>query len=419
MANQFSNTAQQAFEMSLEIFDSEPSTLSKMRTFEAPMTEMVKGGLTVHRPQQQFAQVLKGRDLTGQESDIVELWYPVTLLESQISSTFFQIDAVERNDPRRLKEKMRSQVRHLLAEADTRMVTDIANKGTQVSRIVGAADQYDDYAEAEAILGEQGVPLSERRCMGLDHRGWRSVAADLAKSQGQFRPATAEDAYRQSSVPNIAGFDTYRAQYVPPIAAAGADTTVNGAGQKLVPSPNVGATQSLQDNRSMNITVTSTAGAAAGGCLTIAGVNSIDMVRKTDTGQLKTFRVLAVVDGTTLTISPAIIDPAGGTDAEAQYGNVSATPANGAAVSYLNDVQATPSVFWVESAAEVVHAKLDIDEKTAGMMVGQESTANGIQLYMFADSTIETLVTQYRLSMWVEPSVNCPEACGIVLPNQS
>ncbi len=419
MANNFSNAAERAFEESLEVFDSEPSTLQKVPLFEAPMTQMVRGGLTLHRPQQQFSQVVKGRDISGQYKDIIELFYPVSILESDISSVPFQLTAVERNDPFRLKEKMRGITRDLLAEADTRLVTEVANKGTQVSRIVGAADKYEDYSEAEAMLGEQGIPVSRQRCMGLSHRNWAAVAGDLSKSNGQFAANVAGDAYKRSTVPNIAGFDTYRAQYVPPVAASVTGTTINGAAQKLVPAPNVGSTESLQDNRTMNITVASTAAAVVGAAFTLAGVNSVDQVRKTDTGQLKTFRVSEVVDGTTLKIWPAIIDPAGGTDAEAQYGNVSAVPANGAALTWLNNVAATPSVFFVENAVEMIHAKLDVEEMKKSMGVMQSSTEKGIQLYMFSDSDIDDLNTWYRLSIWVKPTLNCPEAAGIVLPNQT
>jgi hypothetical protein len=84
-----------------------------------------------------------------------------------------------------------------------------------------------------------------------------------------------------------------------------------------------------------------------GDAFTIAGVNSVHHISKQDTGQLKTFRITRIVTGAggtgTVEIEPPIISAGGGTRAEAEYKNVSATPANGAAITFLNTVTARPT----------------------------------------------------------------------------
>src|SRR5690606_13106880 len=104
------------------------------------------------------------------------------------------------------------------------------------------------------------------------------------------------------------------------------------------------------DNRYQNITVSATANVKAGDSFTIAGVNSVHHITKQDTGQPKTFRVIEVVSGTVLKISPAIISAGGGSDAEKQYKNVSATPANGAEITWLNTAAAYQNPFWQKDA---------------------------------------------------------------------
>jgi hypothetical protein len=55
------------------------------------------------------------------------------------------------------------------------------------------------------------------------------------------------------------------------------------------------------------------------------GGNAVHHINKNDTGQLKTFRVIAVPSSTTLVISPPIISNQGASDVEANYQNALST----------------------------------------------------------------------------------------------
>ena len=140
----------------------------------------------------------------------------------------------------------------------------------------------------------------------------------------------------------LANFDTYKLDYAYSLAAATAtNVTVNGANQYYTPqatsTASTGETSNV-DNRYQTLAITATGTLAAGDCFTIAGVNSVHMITKQDTGELKTFRVITGGGTGNVVISPPIISGDGGTDAELQYQNVSATPANGAAITFLNTV---------------------------------------------------------------------------------
>lgn len=422
MANDFSVAETRMFEDVMEAFDSEPSTIKHVPLFTPDMQTFERSGLTLHRPVQNFSRVVTGLDITGNVKDVTELMYPVSITTDDMTNVAFQFDASELNDPWRREHKSRSVAQALVADLDSRTVTEVSQVGSQVNVVSGNADTYADFAGAEAILLEQGIPSSKKRTLGMPIRTWNNAASNLALSNGQFNPSTGEMAYRNSVVPNIAGFDTYRAQYAPSKAAAGGSSiTMDGANQRRVPVSNNATSGLLEDNRFMNITVSATTNVAAGDSFTIAGVNSIDMIRKTDTGQLKTFRVIEVVDGTTLKISPAIIDPNHGsaTQPELEYGNVSATPADTAAITFLNGAASTPSVFWVDDALEIIHGRINTDGLKSDFAVMESKTEKGITMYMMRAGNILTTGTTYRFSLWAKPTVNCPEAAGIVLDGQS
>ena len=160
-------------------------------------------------------------------------------------------------------------------------------------------------------------------------------------------------------------------------AAAGVTVTVNGANQyytpKAVSVATTGETANV-DNRFQNIAITVSSGTVkVGDAFTIASVNACHHITKADTGQLKTFRITGIVTGAggtgTVQISPPIISAQGLTDAELAYQNVTATPANSAAITWLNTSAGYMNPFWQKDALELIpgHYAVPEDAGTAVM----------------------------------------------------
>jgi hypothetical protein len=151
--------------------------------------------------------------------------------------------------------------------------------------------------------------------------------------------------------------------------------TVNGANQRYVPAATTldagGLVYVNKDNRYQNLAITVTSGTVkVGDAFTIAGVNEVHHITKQDTGNLKTFRVTAIVSGAggtgTIQISPPIIAAdSSPTDPELQYKNCTATPANGAAITFLNTVAGSVNPFWQEDAFEIMPGKYMPQEDAA------------------------------------------------------
>jgi P22 coat protein - gene protein 5 len=194
---------------------------------------------------------------------------------------------------------------------------------------------------------------------------------------------------------------------------------VNGANQYYVPSATVQQADGVYtnvDNRYQTLNVTWTTPPAVGDCFTIAGVDSVHHITKQDTGHLKTFRVTAV--GTnTITITPPIISAQGGSRPEEQYQNVTATPANGAALTFLNTANAFANPFWEGEAMEIVPGRLVVPEN-AGVATMRGTTDDGIELVMSKQVGIGTLAVNYRFDCYYGVACKQPEMAGIILFGQ-
>lgn len=395
MANAFSKEERVAFENVLEGFN-DGLVLSKIVSkYSTDQTMMARTNDTIWRPQPYISQSFNGLDQTGNFKDYTQLSVPSTIGFQK--SVPFILDALELRDS--LQEgRLGEAAKQKLASDVNVAVNSVASYyGSLVVKRTSAAAGFDDVAQCDAIMNERGVPMGDRYA-AYSTRDYNGMASNLAGRQTmQGLPTTAYE--RALVASNIAGFDVFKMDYTPYLAAAaGGAITINGANQYYTPKATSTAGTgevSNVDNRFQNLTVSATANVKAGDCFTIAGVNAVHHITKGDTGQLKTFRVVSVVNGTTLQITPPIISNGGSTDAEAEYKNVTATPANGAAITWLNTAAGYLNPFWHKSAIELLPGRIAFPEG-AGMDVMRGTTDQGLELVMVKQGDIQTGKIRYR-----------------------
>jgi hypothetical protein len=273
-------------------------------------------------------------------------------------------------------------------------------------------------------MNEQGVMMSDRN-YALSTRDYNGMAADLAARQTMIQIPT--EAYRRAYVGEVAGFQTYKMDYATRLtAAAGTTVTVNGANQYYTPKATSTAGTgevSNVDNRYQSLTIAVGGGTVkVGDAFTIANVFAVHHITKQSTGVLKTFRITEIVSGSggsgVVKISPPIISNGGSTDAEAQYKNVTATPANGAAIVFLNTVTAAVNCFWHRDAIELLPASLAIPTD-AGADIMRATTDQGVELVMQKQFDINTQKTKYRWDTLFGVAMLQPEMAGIQLFSQT
>lgn len=416
MANAFSKEERIAFEQMLEGFQ-DALVLSKLvSTYRTESTMMERSADIIWRPQPYIAQSFAGTDQTTNFKDNTQLTVPATLGFSR--SVPWTLTAKQLRDM--LQEQRITDSAHQKLASDINVaINNVASlQGTLVVKRTSAASGFDDVAQAEAVMNEQGIPMFDRY-FGLSTRDYNGMASNLAgRGTMTGKPTTA---YEQAFVGRVANFDTYKMDYTPrQAAAAGGAITLNGANQYYTPkSVSVAATgeQGNVDNRYQLLTVTSTANVQPGDAFVIAGANATHHITKQDTGQSKTFRVIAVVSGTVLQISPPIISAGGGTDAEKQYQNVTATPASNAAITWLNTAAGYLNPFWQKDAIELLPGRYAVPED-AGVAVLRAATDQGIEVVLQKWYDIKTMNTLYRADTLFGTVNKQPEMSGVMLFSQ-
>lgn len=419
MANNFSQTVDIFFENVVEGFESGNVSARNVALYSPEVGRLSLSGQTFHRPMPIMVETTDGRDISAAYQDLTELTVPSTLTEAHLRNVPVQFQGVDLNNPHMLNRTVDATVIQLSNRLDTMVANAIATYGTLVVTSASNIDSYDEAAEADAIMLEQQASKG-MRCMLLNPRMAKNLAGDLAGRQTlSGKPLTA---YERSTLPPIAGFDTFRTDYGKTITGnATTGDLVAGADQVTDPVAKDGNGLPV-DNRTQVLVVDDGIGGAtglvAGDAFTIDGVFSVGHINKESTGQLKTFRVISVA-GNNVTIAPAIIPADGASDAQKAYGNVNTKPADNAAITILNTTTKPASVFYEKDAVEIVHAEFDTSSFEAdGKQIRKATTDSGITICMMSDSNIDTLTTKYRMFIWANVEVLNYELAGIMLEAQ-
>ena len=238
---------------------------------------------------------------------------------------------------------------------------------------------------------------------------------------------SSKTAYERALVrSDIAGVDVFKNDLNLRLAAAtGGATTVNGANQRLTPSSTTtaasGETEN-KDNRGMNLTVTAAtyANIKIGDAFTIAGVNEVHMITKEDTGFAKTFRVIGKPSAGVIEIYPAIVcdDGGGATDADKEYKNVTATPADTAPLTWLNTTAANMNPFFRKEALLLIPGTFTVDPDE-GWNVMTAVTDLGIRLTYARQGDIDDLSSKARLDIDFGTALTNPEMAGVQMFSQA
>jgi len=423
MANAFSKEEIVFFERVIEGFDPNNITARQVQKFKPPSTDFERSALTVHRPAPYIP--VGGEGLTiSTFSDRTQLSVPSTLnandaAPSDIKNVPFKMNAVELNDPLQRNRIADGAVQQLSAIADSTIATEVAKRGSLFIKNGGPIDTYGEVAQAEELMSIRDVPIMMARTIIMNPRDYNTVAGDLANRDA---PPTGVSltAFERSRIPTVATFDSFKANFMPTQAlTAAAGYLVNGANQDHDPLATDGNGNNV-DNRIQDLIIDTGAGVInEGDAFTIAGVFAVSHIHKNVTSELQTFRVTstaAAAGAQTIAITPAIVVSGGGGGAQANidYANCSAIPADNAALTFLNLTADQPSnIFFANDAVEIVHGSLaTMDLDGAGVSTMRMATDSGIEILFAKGASVADLHTDYRLTMWMAGNVLVPEMCG-------
>ena len=423
MANAFSKEEIVAFENILEGFNDALILSKNITIYNTNGVTMERARDTMWRPQPYIAQSFTrtvGSSIASSVSTMTQLSVPSTLGFSPCSA--WEMNALELRDA--LQEgRLGDSAKQKLASDINLSVMDLAAaQGTLVVDVATAAGTYDDIALCDSIMNEQGV-MSEDRYLALSSRDYNGMAGNLAVATRSFTGNKSANAYERSYVGEVASFSTYKLDYANRCAANAATPTIatNGAQVRYVPEATTTSVAGVLnvDNRYQTVTVSTTTGTVAGDAFTIDGIEAVHHITKRSTGELKTFRVIEILTGTTMIISPPIIGAnSTPTDAELQYQNVEVVSTSATApINFLNVAATNINPFWRKDSIELLPGRYAVPDG-AGVDVMRASTDQGIELVMTKRFDPLTFQTLYTLDTLYGVVMTNPEMAGILLFNQ-
>ena len=423
MANAFSKEEIVAFENILEGFNDALILSKNITIYNTNGVTMERARDTMWRPQPYIAQSFTrtvGSSIASSVSTMTQLSVPSTLGFSPCSA--WEMNALELRDA--LQEgRLGDSAKQKLASDINLSVMDLAAaQGTLVVDVATAAGTYDDIALCDSIMNEQGVPDYDR-FLGLSSRDYNGMAGNLAVATRSFTGNKSSNAYERSFVGEVASFSTYKLDYANRCAANAASPTIatNGSQVRYVPQATTTSVAGVLnvDNRYQTVTVSTTTGTVAGDAFTIDGIEAVHHITKRSTGELKTFRVIEILTGTTMIISPPIIGAnSTPTDAELQYQNVEVVSTSAtAAINFLNVAATNINPFWRKDSIELLPGRYAVPDG-AGVDVMRASTDQGIELVMTKRFDPLTFQTLYTLDTLYGVVMTNPEMAGILLFNQ-
>jgi hypothetical protein len=406
MPNALAKDLELMFENLVEGFDANCVISMEAETsYPAPKT-MQRAGDTFYKKQNYHASIVTGLDVSAAtRTDVIERFVP-TVYRSP-DNVIYELNAQELRDPDHMRRMGDAAALRLAAEVDKNLYAAVAARANIVVRKVGAIS-WTDGATAEAVMLSRGISSGNRK-MFLNPFDYSVIAQDLGNRA--YLGDRSKDAYERSKVPDIASFSTFRTDNVANLAAVGtvASTTINGnqshsvtAMTGDVPTDNRVGPLVIQGANIANI--------KNGDCFTIANVNAVHMIDKSDTGQPMTFRVISGAGTVNLVISPRII-------ITGPYQNVTTQAANGAAITFLNTATRPVNAFWAQGAVALDYGRLEFPQGT-GAQVMTATTKNGVPIVMVAQINAQTGLLFVRATTLYAATVLDPEKAGIIIANQ-
>jgi len=420
MGTSFTKQEQVMFDKVIEGFDDQ-LVIAKGFDLYDPLTaqEAVNAGDKFWVPAPMIGFSYDGFDQSSNFDGLTQLNVPATIgvhkaIPKTLSSKNLRNEYAMNQIGKAAKQKLASDV-------NMACFNTAALYGSVVSKRASAATGYDDVADLDVRFTRIGVPQDDRMAF-YSPSAMNAMAGNLAgRSEATERSRTA---YEKAMIrSDIAGFEVYKNdQELSLTAATGGAILINGANQRTVPAATVtsaGLTEN-KDNRYTDLVVDggTYANVKVGDAFTIAGVFEIHLITKQSTGVLKTFRVIDKPAANTIRCYPAIIDAAEGSIGSKEYANVSAGPADNAALTWLNTVAAPMNPFFRKEALILIPGSFAVDPED-GWQVMRATTDLGIGITYTRQASINDLSVKVRWDIDFGTALLNPEMAGVQLFSQS
>ena len=436
------------FSEALELFEDELEAASMIN--KRPMDPLMQQRSSIDGPgtsnQQSLGEVWRPLDMVGNvsmneaitasdQSNLTQLAVPFVI--DQVRTAALSLSFREGNDPIQLKRLLQTQLRQLSTEINKSAIQKLANYGSSVVTYNAAFDGYNALSRANTKFANQGITARDRMAL-LSADDYNTAAGSSLVSKQYIDKENVQPALRKIFLGEIASFSTYKAAVSVLLpAATGAANTIDlsaGSANHYVPKPsqeNTAGSIQQTDNRFQPITLTSAIGTVKiGDCFTIGTgaslVTDVHMFAKTNSTTATTFRVVGLGTGsagTTLMISPPIVSNAGsnsnGATQQYQNCNVPSLVAN-LPINWLNKTAAYANPFFDnEKGIELNYGRYPEMSNVGAGILNEFSPRLGIPVLFTKQADTLAAKINYTFRVQYGLTIPVPQACGIVLANQS
>jgi len=423
MALSTGKIAEVMFEKALETHEHQMDMLDMTSFHQPDGGSMQNTGNFIWYPVQQYAPLISGWDLSGQETGIIEETYPALL--GTPSNDFVKMRADDMRTMRFWEDRSKESGKTQATDLNKKIAEAIRTQGSMFYRS-NVTSGYEFIAEAQAMMNERQAKTSQRYFV-LNDRDTLLFSKDLAARQ--TLQGKAADTWKTGQIgANIAGFDVFTGSFLPNITGAADDDATIDGDQAFVPEGGtVNATTGVVTNvdyREATLTIDDKGDLAVGDKITLQNaavdINSIGLADKVDTGQAMIFTIIELTSATAIKVYPKPIaaDQAGITTLEAAYANIDTAILTGATITRLNiDASNKTNLFWDKSAVEVIGGSIpaELFKQFDGMKVITDTMKNGLDMYLVYDGNIDTMTFRFRLFTWYGITVKNPSNCGVAV----
>lgn len=342
----------------------------------------VGGTVYVKRPPEYAIRI----GATASPQDTIEGEVPVNVnIQAGVDVQFTSQEETLNVDALLKSKVLDSCMATIAGQIDSDLIAKVNEFSNWVGTIGNTVNTVAGFFAAPQRMDEAAIPANERNAIMAPADGYALAAlfSGVAAQQGDV----AKSALQKAEIPMLGNTKPFITQTVPSLTTgtrvtSGA-TLINGANQNVT-------YLSVKSTHSQNLVcdgagVTKTV--KAGEVFTIAGVNAVNPRTKQDLGYAKQFTVLAdaTSDGSgnlTLSISPPII-------ISGAYQNVTAVPADNAAVTYLGALSTTyrANAAFHKTAIKLVSAKLIMPYSGEASYATDPDTGLTIRYWRYSDGT--------------------------------
>jgi len=208
MANSFSKEERVAFEQMLEGFNDALVLSKNVGIYNSNSQDMERSGDVIWRPQPYIMTSYDGTDATSNFKDVTQLSVPATL--GYQKHVPMQLTAKQLRDMLQEGRLGNSASQKLASDINLAISNVVSLQGTLVVQRTAAANGFDDIAQADSMMNENGVQSMDRY-LALSSRDYNNMANNLASRQTLSGKTLT--AYDKASVGNISGFEAFKLDY--------------------------------------------------------------------------------------------------------------------------------------------------------------------------------------------------------------